>query len=1323
MASNNNPERVYDSGFVVDGDNPNGHKSITGAVEAMVKNLRKIKVWAWLVENNEDASQILSDQDALDKALNEMTDDEMSESSVRGRVLKAIGLKDKAEVEVENKSLRNIVGADDKDEMFSIDHDFKTKDIDEWLKELAKEDTPDKELIDKLDKRMKLVFEKYGPKNLEGVTDGRALAELDDRLEYLRTLKNIRLAGSQSKLTGGKTSVGNIYEKDIKDVSRNSMWRIRTSTSKSTKLEALVAKTREESLEILTRDGLKKLSGEDLIKRLSHVNELRDNIVHMLGSNTSIESADRLRSMLRTIQTQYEMTLADKLYDTWKLGNRSGEWSNDVARIGVKNYLENTRKTWSVRVEVDDKDSRAGFQRLINGAEIESAKYVEKMRARGPKVNEKVADHNIAGPSSEQFLEMKKFKESELELNRILGANGYAEMNYNLFEDNKFWEDLASGDEGMKRIVDRAKPKDEKAFKAILEKMRTGKEVGKFEGLFGRSRYGVDANESVDGEPDFQTELKELMNNGRYGAAANLMLEYTTRVGIRETGQDLEFMMLRRNFLNKISKISPDFAAQFEMNQMLGYMPNLSSQKIEDFLGSYQRLHSKGNLDIIEGDNALMGGNQVEYDGKKITFSVKTFAAILRNPRHMIRVLRAGPNTMDSTLQGIMLEEMYGRGARLEPVTVGRKRELFLALPGQEQSEWRSLKDIKVKMRFAELDTLGFNGWSKTDVEKGKDGKGITLEEALNRNQWMLRDGMAMMWYSEEWKHVVAAKSYNVAVLGAAAKALLTSDIAKAAYQMHFANVAAPMAEVAEITSGSILSGMSVYKAKDMVGKNIERNLLKDLGQKITDPLEAKIMRERYESIGKIFVNMHVRSRDVRIAGETKQFMSRIRMNDMARLAFNDLSEESDEVLQLLTNRFEDMGIKGMPTKNELLEYYRRWKSGGGKGNLPKAILKSDGKTESRSELMTVAYFGQEYDALWREVNELKMSGDMRKTWDGLSMEELNVLWKMNDKVTGKPSEHHLIVLDGETQNQALKRSKEQFLGELYIGAFVDRTSTNNGDDHDQYALKYAPAKYEALKPLYQLVAARGTVADFEAFIDQIQLFMEPEERLNTIALLGNRLNAATSGQRLSPLRIPLTTSRRHQKEHPSWKFWEKKDHKMRGAGEIEWIKHTDLNGNTFIATTVNGDRAYEEEYYGGKGLIGGVVDSGNWSKNELDIDLWKPVDFEMISANLGVRMQLDRHSVHIMAEKMLGTAKDVEHVFGKFLDKTNMSSESKHNLIHTITGLTSKGKLLALKLFLFNDPKYAMWTLMHEFTGFTGKAFEQVFGFSVGGGGGSHGH
>ena len=112
-----------------------------------------------------------------------------------------------------------------------------------------------------------------------------------------------------------------------------------------------------------------------------------------------------------------------------------------------------------------------------------------------------------------------------------------------------------------------------------------------------------------------------------------------------------------------------------------------------------------------------------------------------------------------------------------------------------------------------------------------------------------------------------------------------------------------------------------------------------------------------------------------------------------------------------------------------------------------------------------------------------------------------------------------------------------------------------------------------------------------------------------------------------------------------------------------------------------------------------------------------RPRDFELLLDKWRGDGLLTKHEAHHMAEKLLGTRRSVNYFVDGFAKSMGTDPKNLEWLKNGLTKSTTAVKLLALKLFLFDDPKYAAWTLFEEFWGFGGKTFEHIFGVAVGGG------
>jgi hypothetical protein len=143
----------------------------------------------------------------------------------------------------------------------------------------------------------------------------------------------------------------------------------------------------------------------------------------------------------------------------------------------------------------------------------------------GPKNS--IDDHNE--PSDLEWRKKKEWDQLNGDLNSLLGG-----CKYNPFEDNNFWDDLQKED-GVnvivsKALVDGLPTANRTDFEELIARIKIQKEMGS---SGARPRYGMDMGGS-EGSPAVLNDLMKYMAMGEWGAAANVMLEYTTRVGMKK---------------------------------------------------------------------------------------------------------------------------------------------------------------------------------------------------------------------------------------------------------------------------------------------------------------------------------------------------------------------------------------------------------------------------------------------------------------------------------------------------------------------------------------------------------------------------------------------------------------------------------------------------------------------------------------------------------------------------------------------------------------------------------------------------------------------
>ena len=1253
----------------------------TGTVIDLEHTLNRLKVWMLLGRTNPEVANLLLNRDNVEAAAEALS---MKDSAHKQRkeALKALGLHEQAEREVvDNKLPMEEVlgfgrgrGGENKrrfEAMWEVEIGGYKKTVEEWL-EYYKTHTAEarQENVEQLRNAIERVKDGFGIERLKFVSlDAEKLSEVEDGIAGLKAKKDFYLATEQKETSGGKTAVAVNFAEEV--VKEDGVLQVRDASKGPNNLGEVVKRVREAAATTQEMDELAKLSEADLMGRFKDVNQLLVHIQALRGSELSYGETKRLKHILISLQTQYQEQLANKIADQWIKDNKSDDWQ-EVKYQAVEKAINKRRGWFSARVDLEGSNEKENYENLLKEASNQARVAAEKLQKAPYRTGQQKPYPDITGVSDANGRSLVKAAQLEDELQEIMG-----ESRYNMFDDKDFWNDLQAGDEGVRRIAERARDQgvvDQTRFENMIHQLKK-----KIEGGGGkRARYGMPGGSEMDDIPEIITDLHKYMTLGEWGAAANAMLEYTTRVGMQENTNDLQFMYVRRNFMEKISKVSPDFAEQFGRNQQMGYLPGVFAQKPEDFYGVQGKVFAKGNTDLFFGPNAFMSGNVVEMpDGKKMVISTKSFVAALRSERNILRILRAEPNTMDSTLQNILLEEMFGEGTKLGVVDGPNGEDLMTVTFADGTTKLMS--EIKIKMQFAEVGKRGYKGWRPALDEE------IDLEKMLNRNQWMLRNGLNFMWYSEMWMDTM--KSYQKDVMGNAPKALVTAASAIADYKASFENVAPPFLDLVQ-KIGDMLGPMERYKAADMVGKNVADRLTDALIAGDGDEAGRKDKRERYEKVGKLFEKIFVRKTKASLNGTQVDLNNRIRSREMARYAFNDFAETGAETVGIVRKRLIDLGMfpADVPSESELIKMYQDWKIANAAGigesqnNAWNKLFDQTGlrKEDKEAWIGKQNYMGQEYAAVWEELTELKMSGE-RALWSSLSADEFKVLATINNEVTG---------------GFGTELTKDTFFGRFDIEAFMDRTGTKHGDDWEQFAMKYAPAKLEAMKLVYKIAGLNGTAEDYDKLKQQLDLFMTPEEKRTILLALMDRQSIATRGEWLAPYEVAEIERNEHG------------EHKNRSSFEIKWVKYTDSTGKTFFARTADGTRAYHKTQF-----------RGNYARKVLDKDWWRPHDFEVLLEKWRGDGLLDKHTAHHMAEKLLGTKRSVDYLVDNAAKGMGIDPKNLKGFKEFLTKGTTTLKLWAIKLFLFDDPKYALWTLFEEFMGFGGKSFEHITGVAMGGG------
>ena len=1247
--------------------------------------LKRIRVWAFLSQKDVALSETMVSSKKLEEIevlLNHQ--DPVRRSSAEAQAKKILGIDKEANEFVADKKNTTVDLFKDiitkgrlADTDFRVQISGNTYSIDELL--LSDEKLG---ILEKASgKEIKQIFEKLEklrdsglPSHFNGV-EASGFEIIEAKLRAFGSRLDYFDSEDKSELTGGKSAVNRVYGAEIDHIVKNDKDNLLIMNGKGkskTLIEAVrdrfVSNLKNEVASNNAKEELKKLTGDQLIDRIKDTNELLANMGMIDGGKLNTLQRDQLRGILLSTRHHYEQAMADHLQREW---NSKGKIiGKDAAFEAVRETLKSKRKRGSNKYEfdVDSKKEYLEFEKKSRVIAIKiSAKEIGKSSVpsglMGREMNGIMEDLDQmselsmrnGNPANEEIYSKLMYEIGQLSM----------DPSYNIFEDSRFFHDLMSEDgSGIEAIITRSGAKNKDGFRDLLVGLR-------------ELRTNVAGLQG--GEVSIMKDMMKYMSEEDYGAAVNLVLEYTARIGVQETSNDYKILFLMRQLMDRITKVSPDFADQFNKHKGLFYLPGVHGVKPEDFYSIQGKLMNKSSVDILFGEHALMTANLVDFgeivNGKEELFSSKRVLSMLRSEKYQMMILNSEPNTIDSTLRAIMIEEMFGEGARIEFRTVDGEdhKKGFLVLADGTSHR---MDTTMVKMRFADMAQTGFEGWKK----KGHE---VTLEEMFDRNQWVLRNGLQYMWFSGMWMDTL--KSYPAGQMKNAPKSLATIGAAMVAYQANFENICPVFLEASAVL-GDLLGSLERYKLPDIVGRTIRDALIKELSKKGLSESERAALLDRYTKLGELFTKKFSRISKKRIADKEYTIRNGVVSREMARLTNNNLSEMSSEIAttvqQFMKNR--KARTEDIPSIAELQGYYQKLLTYKDRRDLrPMKINDSDTveekarKSAENREREKILFFGTQYESTWLMVKSRQFSDSETKLWSSLTEEELQVLRTMESKITGVDR----------------KFTKDDFWKGIEIGAYTDWTSLKHGDDAEQYALKYGPAWLEARKSLLKIQGLQGTVEDYDNVYNFLSQFESSDEREMIYTILLDLQNLATSHS-FTPYEVASTLPGTHRTQ------------------SIDWIKFTDTNGNTIYAEDKEGFRSYQKEMF-----------SGNYAYKYYGKDMWRPHDIDLIVKRLHHLGLINHHQEQVMLERVLGTRRAVEYMAGKIAKRFNLKEEQIKPFIEWFSKYTSKAKVLSNKLFFVDDPWYAFWTLVDEFVGFAGKSAEHVTGIAVGGGGGKHGH
>lgn len=1223
-------EAFKKSKWGTEADSPHSSKSGVEKVGFLQSFLQRMRLIMMLRAEDSELARNILDPDRLEEIQNKLLSQDKSER-MQGLEL-AKELLDVNDQAAKKSADPNISAADLVEKLVNDDSQrgeikVLAKELDKIL--LSSEDGGNRAHLN--DKQCAEIYAKL--RRLEAAVGGgygeQGIEVLHDRVERIRAMTDYAQTQKMKEFMGDVQV--NKYSKHFEtvDPKKDDLIKFRVKKVKAETRELLRRVRKNAKEEIFgegAKENIKKITDDEVVGRLGDVSELMAKYGLLHGGKLSPDENQELESVLNMVRDRYERELVARI--SKECGNRGVQVDSVILETAVRAAVDKQRLYGSAKYKFEK-----GDYAKIARKSLDIAKSIEN-RTGKVKSPEFVQSRQL-DPEAEMMGQRRAGREQYLNelinrLNEMLVGSNYHPSVDDLLT-------LTEAD-GVEKILEQMRAQgvtNTEGFRTILEGMR---------------QFRVDS--SFD-EISMLGELTASMKAGDYAGAMNLVMEYIARIGLSETNSDFKIVFMLRQLKDRLSLANPDAAAAFDAHKLLRYLPGLNQIPPEKF-GEFQaRVGDKSVQDYLTGpDNIFMMAARVDFgDGKVEQLSTARMLSALRSEKYAYKLLGARVNSTDSTLDLILLQELFGPEAR---INVDERGMQFLSYvkDGKQMSWYLDDKEKMVTLSFSEIDVRKkgeYGKWRKNGIQ-------MTLRQMMDRNHWMSQDALQVWWYSRAWEGYL--RHYPRHLMENAPKSLAAVGAMLLSYQANFENVARPMMDIAEL--GTQLGPLEVYKSADMVGRRINDVLLRQYKK---DPKwEADRMwqlkqKERAQKVAALFARNMVNRKTVVIGDKDFTFDIDILSREQLRLVGNKIDPDNvSEVGKILIERMRSqINEEDVPSIDELEKYYLEWSRLKDKREMrPLELSKSDSESDRQKKMlendrrMKVAFWGTEYETMREIIKQRKFNREDQALWDSLSMEELDPVLEIEAKVTGKKREI---------------KSLDDFWSGAEHGALVDWSKSVHRDDAEQYGGKYYHKEVEAAKLWVKIMGLRGTKEDLVA-LDEIMAAYVPanQRRIYNEALL-HAIHRAESWQT-----VP-------------YEMAAKKPH-AESPNAIDWITLRDSNNQTIYARTVIGGRAYYKEKY-----------LGNYAWWEMGHDLWRDSDFEIMTDYFVSKGDIDFHRKHEMDESILGVHTELNWLAEKF----GLKGERKKEFVKKYGKWISKAKIFLKKHPLFDDPKWAIYMLFKE--------------------------
>lgn len=755
---------------------------------------------------------------------------------------------------------------------------------------------------------------------------------------------------------------------------------------------------------------------------------------------------------------------------------------------------------------------------------------------------------------------------------------------------------------------------------------------------------------------DMQIVLEDLKESKQYSKFIIKFKAYVERVGLREASSDWDFAIMMRQAKEEISRIHPDAGEKLDQWQEALFAPGLTSVDEKSFFEVMPKIMTQSRLEHeFSPTYANWEAMQVTgSDGKKKVISVAAFHQLLQREDNAKRILNAITNGNDSMIHQILVEHIWGPGATLKTD------------PRVEQGLTPKMSVIFADGRTP-IETIDVNYFSMQDGVFDTDHpENMSIEDFVDQSMWMTHYAKTLWSFSGDWEPFV--RDFPADQLTQANKRLANIGQAFRDYGLDYGKFDVGYVELAK--AGVLLQPFSTYKIGDVVKTNVRRMLF-DKGIEKNYKNGDKYAAALAEAIQK-----HAFISDKYNPVVAMRSVSEMRL--MGHLPGGEAGAGERERLgwEWFTKNQEILGRKG--------------------------ILSLDKAQELKSKYLRGEYLKADQEAWAVQLLEInKLTDDLLK--QRLALSEAGIPSAVLKELMDKQS----LLTTGEKYDGSV--DLETYLKNFEFSSIIDHAQLKKGTDPIDYK-NYAEAKQAAAKLMTDVLSGSPTLEKINELYNTMKSYMPPEQLMAWFEeYMKTRVRLRTN--QIVSYEIAMT-------DLEVWK-------KQRDNGDLDT---EDANGNKIRPknppSVIMGINPYTYKIKDERGDSWNVIGADGYrvtkKKMERGNHMWKTREIEGLSAKdielemklyVGNRWLPNKEVGHHIVENTFGLSQTINQFY-----KNRGWDVEKSNLAKFVKKWGSKAVILLRQHPLFDDPKWAFWSILNEFYEYSQEVGKEMQKSVVGG-------